>query len=213
MRTSNGPRCPNVAERAIPRLSAADYSKPAPIISSVTFLLLSLEGSILGACRSASGTSLGLDWAPIPTAYSYECRCLSTSWPFSPTIHFRNLSLGLMLARRQHAAARDADERARVLVAEVVQRRIVAVLAGLGLIAEVVVVVDDGAVEFHARVHGLQRRAVAPKGGGVLLHGLEPGRGRGLALELQQRADDGLEVRARSAMRPNGPSRPDRRGP
>src|SRR5207249_2030143 len=46
------------------------YSRPAWVIRSVTFLLLSFEGSTLGACRSASGTSLGWDCAPTPTAYS-----------------------------------------------------------------------------------------------------------------------------------------------
>src|SRR5262249_39011208 len=66
------------------------HSRPACIINSMTFLPLSLERSTVGASSSASGTSLGLDSAPTPTAYSYALPVRRMSWPPLPVIHFRN---------------------------------------------------------------------------------------------------------------------------
>ena len=53
-----------------PSLHSQDHSRPACVISSITFLLLSVEGSTFGASRSFSGTSFGFEAAFTPTAYS-----------------------------------------------------------------------------------------------------------------------------------------------
>ena len=83
------------------------------------------------------------------------------SCPPLPVIHFRKAcGLRLVLARGQHAAAGNADEGAGILVAEVVQGGVVAVLAGLRLIAEPVIVVDHSTVDF-AGIDGLHGNAVA----------------------------------------------------
>src|SRR5690606_9660155 len=81
------------------------------------------------------------------------------------------LRFGRVLAGSEHAGAGNADERARILVAEVVQRDVVAVLAGLRLIAEVVVVIDDRASDF-TDIDALHRSAVATIGDRVFLHRL-----------------------------------------
>ena len=52
-----------------------------------------------------------------------------------------------MLAGSQHAAAGDADERARILMFEVVQLDVVAVFAGFSAIHERVVVIDHAAID------------------------------------------------------------------
>ena len=70
---------------------------------------------------------------------------------------------------------------------EIVQRDVLAVLAGLRLIAEVVIVVDHGAFDL-AGIDRLHGGAVAPVGGDVLLHRLQPGGRRRLALELRAAA-------------------------
>ena len=99
-----------------------------------------------------------------------------------------------LLAGLEHAAAGQADERAGILVLEVVQRRIAAALFGFGLIAEPVVVVDDAAVDL-AGVDGLHGGDVVVVDLRVGLHAGQPLRGGLLALQLQQGGDDGLEVR------------------
>ena len=105
----------------------------------------------------------------------------------------------------EHAAAGDGDERARVLVLEVVRRDVLGVLAGLGLVAVVVVVVDQGGVHL-AGVDGLHGRAVALVGLGVLLHALEPFLRGGLALEFAAGPRRSPGSRRRTATRPSGPS-------
>lgn len=64
-----------------------DQSRPACVISSMTFLLFSEEGSTFGASRSFSGVSFGLEAASTPTAYSKALLVRSASCPCLPVIH------------------------------------------------------------------------------------------------------------------------------
>ena len=93
-------------------------SRPAAVIRSVTFLLSSFDGSTFGAWRSFSGTSFGFESAPTPTAYSNEVPVLQDLLAALAGDPFQE-GLGLLgvLARGEHAAAGDADEGARILVA------------------------------------------------------------------------------------------------
>ncbi len=98
-------------------------------------------------------------------------------------------------ANPRNSAAGDGHECARVLVLEVVRRDVLGVLAGLRLVAVVVVVVDQGGVDL-AGVDRLHGGAVALVDLGIVLHGLEPLVGRSLALEFDKGGNDGLEVGA-----------------
>ena len=60
---------------------ASDHRSPAWVMSSTTFLLLSFETSILGASKSVSGVSLGLEASPSPTPYSRRRRSSRQSGP------------------------------------------------------------------------------------------------------------------------------------
>ena len=100
-----------------------------------------------------------------------------------------------MLAGSQHAAAGDADERARILMFEVVQLDVVAVFAGFSAIHERVVVIDHAAIDT-AGIDRFHHRAVALIGGEVGFHRFQPLQRRFLAFQLQQRADDRTEIGA-----------------
>ena len=146
----------------------------------------------------------------MPTAYSKELPVFRMSCPPLPVIHFRKAcaSFGCLL-EASTPPPEIADEGARILVPEIVQRDIVAVLAGLGLIAEVVVVVDHGALDL-AGIDGLHR---------VLL----PGRRVAFSfMALSQAAVAASPLsssrrrrwpgnRRPTARRPSGPSSSDRR--
>ena len=81
-----------------------------------------------------------------------KCRSRRMSWPPLPVIHFRKACASVWcLLEASTPPPEIADEGARILVLEVVQRDVLAVLAGLGLIAEVVVVID------HARLRSRRR--------------------------------------------------------
>ena len=93
MRMSTGQSGMTIPNRSI-RIQIAElchHSRPASVIRSVTFLLLSLDGSTFGACRSASGTSFGFEASPLPTAYSKEVPSRRMACPPLPVIHFRNV--------------------------------------------------------------------------------------------------------------------------
>src|SRR5262249_12912160 len=112
------------------------------------------------------------------------------SEPFQEYLCFRR-----MLARRQHRAARHANECARVFVTEVVQSSVVAVFSGPGLIAEIIIMVDHRTFDL-AAIDSFQRRDVAAKWYGILFHCLKPGCGRSLPFNFEERAHDSLEIRA-----------------
>src|SRR5262245_36427906 len=71
-----------------------------------------------------------------------------------------SLSFLLMLAGGQNAAARNTDESARILFLEIMERHVLAVFTGLGLIAEPVVMIDDRAFDL-AAVYGFHGDTVA----------------------------------------------------
>ena len=127
-------------------------------------------------------------------------------WPFLADEELHEL-LGLVLhvARLEDAGTRDAHERAGVLVGEVVLGAVVVDVAAFLAVALPVVVVDDADLGL-AGVDRLEDDVVAVVDGAVLLDALEPGAGGVLALELEDRGDDRLEVGAgRRERQPSGP--------
>ena len=73
---------------------------------------------------STSGTSAGFAATSLAMAYSNESPVCRIVWPSTPGDELQErLCRGRVLARLQDAATRDADERTRVLVLEVVQLR------------------------------------------------------------------------------------------
>ena len=169
---------------------------------SVTFLLSSVDGSIVGASSSTSGGRAGFAATSLAMAYSNDVPVCRMVWPSTPVMNFRRAwAAAGVLARLQDAATRDADERPRVLLLEVVQRDVLAVLLGLGLIAEPVVVIDHATGDLTG-IDRLHDGRVALVGGEVRLHAGQPRLGGRLALQRQQRTDDRLEVGAAGGCRP-----------
>ena len=100
-----------------------------------------------------------------------------------------------MFAGRQHATTGKADERARILVFEVVEFGVFAVLTRFGLIDKTVVVINHPAINL-AGVDGFHHGAVAFIGNEIRFHRLQPFQRGFFAFKRQHCAHDGLEIRA-----------------
>ena len=134
-----------------------------------------------------AATSSGLAATSLAIAYSKDVPVCRIVWPSTPVMNSRNAwAAAAFLLDFRTPPPGHAHERTRILVLEVVELDVLAVLAGLGLVTEPVVVVDDAGRDL-AGVDRLHDRRVALVGGRSSSSS-RPARlrSRGLALEREQ---------------------------
>ena len=124
------------------------HSRPAAVIRSVTFLLLSLRRIDLRGLQIGERHQLRIRLRRRCRRHiRRSCRSCRMSWPPLPVIHFRKACAcsGCLLEASTPPPEMLTKAPGSWLL-EIVQRDVLAVLAGLRLVAEIVIVID------HARL-------------------------------------------------------------